>query len=57
MLVFRLVSGGIRDGQFEGVFPAFEPSFIELVGDDRFVVHLEQDVLAVYLSAVGLHAA
>ena len=39
------------------MFPFFEPFFIELVGNDRFAVHFEQDVLPVYLSPVGLHAA
>ena len=56
MLVFRLISGCIRNGQFEGMFSSFEPFFIEFVGNDRFAVHFEQDVLSVYLSSVGLYA-
>ena len=57
MLVFRLISGCIRNGQFEGMFSSFEPFFIEFVGNDRFAFHFEQDVLSVYLSSVGLYAA
>ena len=58
MLVFRLISGCIRNGQFEGMFSSFEPFFIEFVGNDRFAVHFEQDVLSVvYLACSELSVA
>ena len=57
MRIDRLVATGVGDGDPQLVRAAGQAFLVEVVMDDRSVVHLEQGVLPVDLAPVAGHAA